>query len=484
MKNFKLSFACLAVFAMIFTSCSKDENLVEGRDGETATVSFATVLNDLVNSKAALKDHLSDFPACSDAAPSYVEVVLSGTESVGTAEDPLVISVSPNPGDYDDDGEDEYFTEESSELELTPGAYTLEHFVVYDDDDNVIWVAPMAGSALEAYVDVTLPISFDLGAGTKRYIDVEVLCYDDRDVNEYGYLFFDIETTEAIEFCIFGNFCPPSGRHYVAEYTVSVWSYEDDEIGTQLYTDVPNNVEINEDGDYAGDPLCFALPDTEGLDEYYFEITLQDSDAYGDIENRVIRAGVIDDNLVRTFFDGENNLDYYHFEEGNCGGEDTPIFPDPEDEAENYKACLYQLNDSGAIGFAYFRLQGTTLETTVLASGLETGMEHPQHIHGEEGLVSTCPDEDDDDNGDGLISLAEGLPDYGPVMVPLTLTPGGEEFPTAVGTGIIVYQQTFTVDPDMLDPLENRAVVLHGMTVEGEYWPTLPVACGTVSEVD
>lgn len=31
-----------------------------------------------------------------------------------------------------------------------------------------------------------------------------------------------------------------------------------------------------------------------------------------------------------------------------------------------------------------------------------------------------------------------------------------------------------------LKPLQNRAIVLHGMTVNGEYVATLPVACGQI----
>src|SRR5690606_29672748 len=209
------------ICTLLFSSCSKEEDSIDP-NAETATLSFATVLNDMMNKNAALKQQL-DIPECSEATPAFVEVVLTGPENVGSMQDPLIVSVNPNPGDYDGDSEAEYFTEESTDLELVPGTYTLQWFVVYDghpDDDssNRLWIAPRADGDMANFVDTPLPQSFNVGAGVKKYVDVEVLCFDDRLVNEYGYLFFDIETNQAIEFCIFGNFCPPSGRHFPAQY--------------------------------------------------------------------------------------------------------------------------------------------------------------------------------------------------------------------------------------------------------------------------
>ena len=102
-------------------------------------------------------------------------------------------------------------------------------------------------------------------------------------------------------------------------------------------------------------------------------------------------------------------------------------------------------------------------------------MLHPQHIHGFESDKgnSFCPTPADDEDGDGLVDLLEGLPDYGPVQ--LSLTP----FPTAAD-GTVDYEQTFTVDAQQVGPLQNRAIVLHGMTVNGEYVATLPIACGQI----
>ncbi|NJW51946.1 hypothetical protein [Salinimicrobium oceani] len=480
MKNFKTLMGTFVLFAFLFTSCSKEEN-VPANDTEKATLSFGAIVNDLVNNsnKSSNKDHLGDFPVCSDAQPAYVMIALSqdGNDVVGSMEAPFRVDLVQG----------QIFTEETPELELEPGDYSLDHFMVYDAAGNVIWIAPTGGPMAE-YVDNPLPMDISLGAGVKKYVDVSVLCFDDRDVNEYGYLFFDIDTNEAIEFCIFGNFCDETGRHYTAEYSVDVWTYSNGTAGEQLYNNVMNSVEMDANGDLASAPVCFALPDTEGMDEYYFEITLLDGEGYNASE-RIVRAGVITDEEVRMFFDGDDNLDYYHFRTGCDNDDNVPVFQDPEEDANFYKAVITELNDSNAKGLAYLKLEDNRLYTTVLASGTEANMVHPQHIHGfEDDRNSVCPPADADTDGDGLISLEEGGPFYGGVLLSLVEEDG--DFPTANTWGVYTYSQSFMlgegdlVTAEEIDPLQNRAIVLHGMTVDGSYVATLPIACGQVQMIE
>ncbi len=490
MKTFKFCWTCLALSLLLFTSCSKDESGTSNSpDPQMAKLSFATVLNDLVANKALLKQTLQDLPQCSDAAPAYVEVILSqgGNQVVGTTANPLKVNVNPTPADYDNDGVAEYFTNESSSLELAPGTYTLDYFKVYDASDNLIWIAPRTGDGtLANYVDNPLPIDINLGAGVKKYVDVDVLCYDYRMANLYGYLFFDIEETQVINFCIFGNYCDANGRHFPAHFSVDVWKYANGTKGDQLYNDLTNTVTLNGDGDYSGSTVCVALPDGGGLDEYYFEITLLDSDAYGNVPNTIIRKGVINDIIVRNFFDGDNNLEYYHFREG-CETTDTPpIFDQPG--VTNYKSCLDATNNSGVVALAFLSLDNSnnTLDATVLATKLEPNKIHAQHIHGfADKHNSTCPPSSAA-GLDGIISLAEGAPFYGPVL--LGLDDGSGNFPTSTVGGVVVYEHTFNLGSGgvptaaTLLPLENRAIVIHGMTVNNVYDGSIPVACGEFSK--
>ncbi|MCM4160273.1 hypothetical protein FHG64_04185 [Antarcticibacterium flavum] len=475
MKNFKLYLSAVAVFAMLFTSCSKDETN-PSIEGEKATLTFGALVNDLVANRAASKQAVADLPECTDDTPAFVEIALSlnGTDVVGDVENPFRVDLVSG----------QIFTKEVAELELDPNVYSLDYFTVHNADGDVIWIAPQTGSALGEFVDVTLPLSIDLRAGVKKYVDVPVLCYDNRDVNEYGYLFFELDTNQAIKFCIFGNYCPPSegGRHYPAEYSVSVWSGTD-ATGTPLYTDVQNQTGTYDNGDFYAEPLCFALPDTDGTDDYYFEITLRSSDEYGNVEERVIRQGSINDVIVKSFFDGDDNLDYYHFREGCDGDDGPPIFETPGSEAEYYATCAYPMNNSNSVALAYFEVKDNMLKATILAAGVTPNQQHPQHIHGpEDGSNATCPPMSADANGDGLISLAEGLPYYGGVQLSLNNEDGS--FPTANAAGFYNYQRTFDLTGTSLSAWENLAVVVHGRNVGGSYDATLPVACGQVNNLN
>lgn len=146
---------------------------------------------------------------------------------------------------------------------------------------------------------------------------------------------------------------------------------------------------------------------------------------------------------------------------------------------KQYKATLQAINNSGVSGTAMLWLQGNMLTVQIDAMGLEANKLHPQHIHGftDNNKNSTCPTWSADTNGDGIISLAEGLPSYGPVLLSLT------DFPTADANGEIHYMQKFTIDGSVL-PLQNRAIVLHGLTLNGQYVATLPVACAQIQIVE
>lgn len=326
MKNAIKLMAGIAVAAMLFSSCSKDDPIKDRMEGEKATLSFGALLNDLT-SKNGLKQQLEDIPECSDDLPVFVEVALSqeGNWIIGSDTNPLRVDLNPSPGDFDGDGVDNYFTEESAQLELVPGTYRLEYFTVHNADGDVIWMAPRTQGLFGSLVDSALPLDIQLGAGTKKYVSVDVLCYEDRMVNQYGYLFFDIVQNEAVEFCVFGNFCDETGRHFPASFRVDAWTYSGNEAepkGQILGGDI-NNTGVNGDGDFFADPLCLFLPNTSGMDQYYLEITLLDSDAY-DTQERIIRSGVITDEDVMRFFDGDDAVEYFHFREGACAMADSP----------------------------------------------------------------------------------------------------------------------------------------------------------------
>jgi hypothetical protein len=148
---------------------------------------------------------------------------------------------------------------------------------------------------------------------------------------------------------------------------------------------------------------------------------------------------------------------------------------------QRYSAALTPIttNDEDARGTARLTLRGNRLTVRIDASGLEPNETHPQHIHGFEGgqgkkRNATCPTAAQDANGDGEVSVAEGQVTYGPILLPL------EPFPTANDQGEVHFERTFKVNRGQLAPLTNRHIVLHGAVADGQYWPSLPAACGQI----
>lgn len=324
MKNFRNYLACLTVFALIFTSCSKDET-PSGESGEKASLSFGAIVNDLASKASNKQSDVADLPECSDDAAAYVEIVLleGGTAVVGTMENPYRVDLVPG----------QIFTEEDAELELEPGTYTLDHFSVYNAAGDLLWLAPKGG-VLAEFVDNALPLTIPLGAGVKKYVDVSVLCYDDRDVNEYGYQFFELDASEWFEFCLFANYCPPNGRHYPARYSVDV-SVD----GVPLYTDMENVVGVNEDGDNYAEALCFPLPNisdyADDFDYITYTVTLLDWEGVYDAVDGQTITHTLSREDIEANFDGANNVDYEHLrfgcDDGPGGGECIPGTPTPGD---------------------------------------------------------------------------------------------------------------------------------------------------------
>ncbi|WP_225753934.1 hypothetical protein [Actinotalea sp. Marseille-Q4924] len=146
--------------------------------------------------------------------------------------------------------------------------------------------------------------------------------------------------------------------------------------------------------------------------------------------------------------------------------------PEASRGAVVHQVELHALNDSGVQGKAVLVQRDGVLRVHLTARGLEPDMLHPQHIHGLPGSAeATCPPASAAGD-DGVLTLVEGLPYYGGVLVdlaPYTTAPQGH----------INYHRTFEVTGDVAD-LTDEAIVVHGAFVDGQYVASLPVACGTI----
>ena len=463
MKKISNYLCFIALFAMVFTSCSKEEAPdALTPQGDKAVLTLGPLLADMVNNA-----NKQSVPDCSDTEPAFADISLSyDSDGDGDADDAdEVIEVTVEIG-LDGQG---YFTlyDEQLEIPIPSGETTVEirlnDFFIYNNvpdpeiagsDRTLIWMAPKEGSDFAQFVDDALPMFFDLRAGTKNYQAVEVLCFDNREVNRFGYQFFDITPVPMIKFCMFGNICPdgPDGRHKVASYQVDVWEYENGVKGTQLYTD--RTAEVEEDnGERYADPLCFFLPDREGQDTYWFEVTILDVDNYYNSDDRIILQGPITDSEIKAFYVGANALEYYHFQYG-CDGDVPPPFFDPEDEAQHYSACIKGLEDGDVLGYAYFQQKGNSLRSTVWTVLNEPNAALPQHIHENANCGS-----------------------YGDVFRPLDLVGGA--WPMSNANGWLTYDRTFSLNSTQVAALdlEDRTYVLHES--DGT-----PKACGEIDEID
>lgn len=312
MERIKLSAIWFAMAALLLFSCSKDDTIPPLQE-ETTVLSFNMIIQDLTR-QSLQRQSIDDIPACSEDAPFYVEIILmqGDSEIIGSSATPFRIDLAPG----------QLFTKYSPELELPPGDYSLEHFSVHNESGDLNWLAPKTGGDLAKYSSDPLPIAIELRAGTKPYIDVPVLCYDDRDVNEYGYLFFDLEAIPLLEYCFFANYCDENGRHFPARYAVEI------SIGDNiLYDGEINTTGLNSSNEYFADPYCVALPDLAIFDddeEYIdYTLTLLSWEGVYSIEVEIEINGSLSREDIEDNFDGDENVEYEHIF-FNCEDDDGP----------------------------------------------------------------------------------------------------------------------------------------------------------------
>lgn len=141
-----------------------------------------------------------------------------------------------------------------------------------------------------------------------------------------------------------------------------------------------------------------------------------------------------------------------------------------------YTAKIQPINSSGVQGDATVTVAGTDLQVEISATGMVPGQVHAMHIHGMPGgQASTCPV-----TVKGVITPEpKAESSYGHVLDPLS------PFPTASAAGEITFNGSVgtssAVPGTAVLPLDGKAIVLHGLMVNGKYDPSVPVGCGTLA---
>ena len=155
---------------------------------------------------------------------------------------------------------------------------------------------------------------------------------------------------------------------------------------------------------------------------------------------------------------------------------------------------------SNVTGTAKLTVDGTRVHVNIHVRGLTPNLPHAMHIHGRLDQANVCPPATADTSHDGLISLEEGAPFYGPINVSFTTTGDTtaasglalERFPVADNEGNLNYNRTFTIPQNVLDRLGSLHIVVHGLALDGNstgpvggydtlFEAVLPVACGGIS---
>ena len=161
---------------------------------------------------------------------------------------------------------------------------------------------------------------------------------------------------------------------------------------------------------------------------------------------------------------------------------------------------------SNVSGKAKLWVRNGTADVHVKAHGLSPNLPHAMHIHGKEaaGEIAMCPGAErrDDVVNDGLIETAEGLPDYGGILVSFTLfgdtSPMSalalDRFPVAKQNGLLKYKRTIDLPANVASRLDDLHIVIHGedLNRDGMYGgrttvlgapleAELPVACGEIT---
>ncbi|MCC5947290.1 MAG: hypothetical protein JJT89_02445 [Nitriliruptoraceae bacterium] len=157
-----------------------------------------------------------------------------------------------------------------------------------------------------------------------------------------------------------------------------------------------------------------------------------------------------------------------------------PVAAFADSHTQEFRANITQANETGASATADLSLDGNNLTVSISGDGFFDGFPHAMHFHGEPGGDNVCgplnPGEagfdEADVDGDGFLSVVEGVPAYGPVTVSLT-TEGDtspdsalavDRFPTS---STLDYERTFEVSDEVAENLSTLHIVIHGADLDG-----------------
>lgn len=423
-SKFKQLLSVLLVF-LIF-SCSKDEESIpeNATDSNVAILYLGPTLNEF--SKKMTKQS-NGIPECSDELPSFAQISLT----YGDADTPIDVIVEIM------EDENGLFTAYDEALEIpipsgeTSVSVTLNEFLVWSNvggsPGEIIWAAPKIGSQFADFTDNPLSFSWELRAGSKTYTNVDVLCFDDRLVNLFGYQFFDINPKVIYEVCFFANYCSDAGRHYTANYSLDIY-YGISDNGTPLYSgEIPVT---GQDGEFYADPVCLAIPgpqNGEANDAPYlfYEATLIDwDDNYGSA-NGESTSGTWSWNDIQSLMNNDGETSEYFHAFINCDDDGVPVDTDMDGIPDSVDNCPNIANPD-------------------------------QADEDDNGVGDVCEPTEGDDDGDGVPNDTDECPDTDPGVL---VDDKGCESIQVPGRDVVVFNDINIFDNNAMSDPDNVTLV-------------------------
>ena len=255
----------LAVFAILFTGCKKDETSAPQQD-----VVFTALQVEPSLEKSTALDWL-----CTDVEPTFAQIKING--------------VYYYPAVFTLDGK--MYTQS---IKLPDGKYDVQEFILYKDLDGVEGITtgdiitsgtPTKGYPFAEFVATPLVFSFTVSSFEKTQVEIEVLCYQPHLYDEFGFNWMGITEKVVRNQCFFGDICFKSYADYAnSHYALQPGGLKIDmpaifridvyRNGTPMpapYFSFTNDVAPNYG---VGSPVCVSYPDNLSIqgEEFRFEL--------------------------------------------------------------------------------------------------------------------------------------------------------------------------------------------------------------------
>ena len=268
MKKIKiLSILMLFFVGLFFVGCEKD---FEDKSDKKVDVEFGIV------DAMQLKSDGFDIE-CEYENAVKAEIVIDGT----TYTPNLIVHANGN-----------LYTEV---LKLESGLHTVTSFKLLDIDDNIVSATPLQGSEYAIYVKSPVEFTFTTEEFDKTQVEVEVLCFNIAEYENFGFNWFNIGQVEIFEIPFFGDLCIDptvnyTGSGYDTHFEPLEFNYPIDvpaifEVRTFVswdggltWNDLKVFSNLDENGEYIPNSPVFAeyFTHSSGLVHFQFELHVWD----------------------------------------------------------------------------------------------------------------------------------------------------------------------------------------------------------------